>query len=675
MAGIPTWVLTDAFREHLAHRKLLDLVLLTFAFEPAFFEQEILPAFVDVAATSNEKIRLAILEEALRSNVEVAVYYDPGVLGTADGSSKLAVRRIPVRRRQGYFHPKNVLALVQDEEPGEDGLQRKHLLVATLSANVTRAGWWRNVEVCHIEVISEGSASPLRKDLLSLISALKRQVSDEREPHTALEHIRTFLSRITLVEGRTRDGVLRTRLYGPGQSVEDFLVECLRQDVVGLNLEVISPYFDEADAGPLRRLIDRFQPAETRVYLPRDSRGAGKCSERLFASVAGLPDCHWGHLPEEHTRAGKAEAATPREVHAKVYRFFSPRRRHEVVFLGSPNLTTAAHSGKGNFETGLLVDTEPRQVPDWWLVRDTKAPKVFLGHTDEGSNARASPLIALSVRYDWSTGRAELYWEANDPSPALTLEMQSATMEVGTLSPRQWVEAAPAHQAIFAERLRQTSFVQVSAPGAEPATVLVLEEGMEQKPTVVLELTAAEILKYWALLSPEQRARFHESRLAELAPPEREELQRRLGMAAASIFDTFAGIFHSFSALEEDIHRALGKKELKVVHARLFVEKYDSLPTLLSRVEKDLTTEGSGDPTQAYVIVLCARQTLEAVLGLLPEDDAQGRQKGQALLTRVKKLLDVRERIILPEGTDREGFFQWFEHWFLKRVGPERSTA
>jgi hypothetical protein len=673
MADIPTRVLTDAFREHLARRKLLDLVLLTFAFEPAFFEQEILPAFLDVASTSNERIRLAMLEEALRSNVEVAVYYDPGVLGTGDGSSKLAVRRIPVRRKQGYFHPKNVLALVQDEEPGEDGRRAKYLLVATMSANVTRAGWWRNVEVCHIEVISEGTESSLRNDLLSLISTLKRQVPDEREPHTALEHIRTFLSRITPIEERSKGGVVQPRLYGPGQSVEDFLAECLRKDVVGLNLEVISPFFNEADAGPLRQLIERFRPAETRVYLPRDTRGAGKCSERLFDSVADLPNCHWAHLPEEHTRSGKAEAATPRDVHAKVYRFFNPQRRHEVVFLGSPNLTTAAHSGKGNFETGILVDTEPKRVPDWWLVRDTKPPKVFLGPSDEGSNARASPLIALSVRYDWNTGQAELYWDAETPSPALTLEVQTATMEVGTLSPRQWVTMTPAHQATVAERLRQTSFVQVSAPGVEPATVLVLEEGMEQKPTVALELTAAEILKYWALLSPEQRARFHESRLAELAPPEREEIQRRLSMEAATIFDTFAGIFHSFSAMEDDIHRALEKKELKAVHARLFAEKYDSLPMLLSRVEKDLA--GSGDPTHAYVIVLCARQTLEAVLEVLPEEDTLGRRKGQALLTRVKKLLAIRERIVLPEGTDRERFFEWFEHWFLKRVSPDRSAA
>lgn len=673
MADIPVQVLTNAFRSHLANRKLLDLVLLTFAFEPAFFEEEILPAFVDVASTASEKIRLVMLEEALRSNLEVAVYYDPGVLGIGDGSSKLPVRRIPVRRKQGYFHPKNVFALLQDEEKDESGRRKKHLLVATLSANVTRAGWWRNVEACHIDVLTEGDESSLRQDLLSLIASLKRQVSDAREPHTALEHVRTFLLRIPQAEYRSKGGVLAPRIHVPGQSVDEFLAGCLGTSVKGFNLEVISPYFDAADAGPLLRLIERFQPAETRVYLPRDSKGAGKCSEKLFESVAGLPDCHWAHLPEKNTQAGKAEAATPREVHAKVYRFFDARRRREVVFLGSPNLTTAAHSGVGNFETGILVDTGPKEVPGWWLIRDVRAPRAFLNPGDEGSNARASPLIALSIRYDWTTGVAELCWDADAPSPALSLEIQASTMEVGVLPSRQWVAMAPACNAIFAERLRQTSFVQVSSPEVEPAVVLVLEDGMEQKPTLLLELTAAEILKYWALLTPEERSRFHESRLAELAPAQREEIQRRLGLAAASIFDTFAGIFHSFSAMETDVHGALERGELKAVHARLFAQKYDSLPMLLNRVEKDL--ESSGDPVQAYVIVLCALQSLKALLAALPEEDAVGRRKGQDLLQRVKRLCDVRKRIVMPEGVGREDFFQWFEQWFLKRAGSERSAA
>ncbi|MFP2903663.1 hypothetical protein ACLESD_01025 [Pyxidicoccus sp. 3LFB2] len=674
MATIPMQVLSQAFSAQLAKREVLDLVFLTFAFEPAFFEAEILTAFVDVASSASEKIRLAMLDEALRSNIEVAVYYDPGVLKAGDGSSKLPVRRIPVRRKQGYFHPKNVLALLQDEEADERGRRKKHLLVATLSANVTQAGWWSNVEACHIDVLTEGEESSLRQDVLALIASLKRQVPDDREPHTALEAIRSFLSRVPQAEHRSKGGVLAPRIYMSGEPVDEFLKRHLGTSVRGLNLEVISPYFDEADAGPLRRLIERFQPAETRVYLPRNAKGAGKCSERLFESVAGLPNCHWAHLPEATTRSGKAEAATPRDVHAKVYRFFDPRRRHEVVFLGSPNLTTAAHSGVGNFETGILVDTDPKRVSDWWLARDTRAPKVFLGSDDDGSNARASPLIALSIRYDWARSVAEVCWEADTSSPVLTLEIQTSTLEVGTLPPRQWVVLEPAHRDIFAERLRQTSFVNVSAPEVEPAVVLVLEEGMEQKPGLLLELTTAEILKYWALLTPEERARFHESRLEELAPAQRAEIQRRRGLEAASIFDTFAGIFHSFSAMEADVQKALEEGKLKAVHARLFAQKYDSLPMLLSRVEKDLESPAA-DPIQAYVIVLCAQQSLQALVELLPEEDAFGRKKGQELLQRVRKLRDVRERIVIPEGTDREEFFVWFEKWFLKRAGGERSAA
>ena len=54
-------------------------------------------------------------------------------------------------------------------------------------------------------------------------------------------------------------------------------------------------------------------------------------------------------------KSGAAESAAPRRVHAKVYRFFSQSPRYEALFVGSVNLTGAAHSEGGNFETAFLV--------------------------------------------------------------------------------------------------------------------------------------------------------------------------------------------------------------------------------------------------------------------------------------------------------------------------------
>ena len=103
------------------------------------------------------------------------------------------IRRVPVRWPTGFFHPKNLLLLVEDEEPDEDGVRQRHLLVAALSANLTRAGWWENVEVCHVETLNAGEKSSLRSDVLRLISLVK-QASPAGTDHSALEEIREAVS-------------------------------------------------------------------------------------------------------------------------------------------------------------------------------------------------------------------------------------------------------------------------------------------------------------------------------------------------------------------------------------------------------------------------------------------------------------------------------------------------
>ena len=47
---------------------------------------------------------------------------------------------------------------------------------------------------------------------------------------------------------------------------------------------------------------------------------------------------------------------------------------------------------------------------------------------------------------------------------------------------------------------------------AEAVPVLVQEEGMKSKPSALFDLSPSEILRYWSLLTAEQRAAFLEAR-------------------------------------------------------------------------------------------------------------------------------------------------------------------
>ena len=170
MASIPSAVLSDRLKEVIGTRRLVSGVFLTFKFDPAFFEQEVVPVLLDVPLSHASVIRLVQLEDILRDSPgEIAVYYDVnGLVASDEGSAKLDIRRVPVRLRTGIFHAKNVFLLVEDERPSE-GKSLRSLLVASLSANLTRAGWWENVESAHIEEIEAGSKSRLKDDLVQFL--------------------------------------------------------------------------------------------------------------------------------------------------------------------------------------------------------------------------------------------------------------------------------------------------------------------------------------------------------------------------------------------------------------------------------------------------------------------------------------------------------------------------
>jgi hypothetical protein len=668
MPEIPHAVLSEQFQQMMRGRRLVSAVFLTFAFEPDFFEQEILPAILpDTPLSHVPAIRLLQLEEVLKTGVNhVAVYYDRDAMQPIAQSPKLDVRRIPINNRNGSFHPKNVFLLTEDATPGSAGPPTRTLCVAALSANLTRAGWWENVEVCHIEMIPEGGLIGCRTDLLDLIRRVRAAAHAETE-HEALEEIRRFVSRCQQRTRLLQDGVLFPRLYTGGRSVTAFLAEVAGPRLTGLHLEVISPYFDRTEAKPLQELIDQFSPREVRVFLPRADDGGALCEDTAFDSVQAL-GAHWARLPSEIARPGKQkDQVKRRRVHAKVYRFFSRTRRYEAFLVGSVNLTSAAHSGRNNFETAFFVETEPKRTPEWWLDVESKKPTLFLGGESEETPGATT---ALSIRFDWSRETASAFWDADSSPGDLRVSAQGAPLfRVEALPPREWKALPKPDSAALKFILTSTSLLEVAEDDGELAVILVQEEGMAHKPSIRESLTVADILRYWALLTPEQRAQFLDDHAADLPDALVEqgiEVQPLLH-TNTSLFDSFAGYFHAFNALERHVLDALEAGRPKEAEYRLLGKKFDSLPSLLGRL---LEREKSHEPVDQYVIALCARQLLQRVESEAPGFRDAHRAKFKELKGRIARAEAARDRLEFGTPEERSSFLDWFEQWFLKRAEP-----
>jgi hypothetical protein len=681
---IPHSVLSDAFRDAIGRRRLLSFVAATFRFAPSFFETQVLPVFFDLPIARGEgSLKLLQLEQVLNDvRHGVAVYYDRDGLETGDGeSARLDVRRIRIHRTTGYFHPKNIFALVEDPADS-DTPGAVSLIVGTMSANLTRSGWWENVEVCHIERLTEDVPTRMRDSLLGLCDRLIA-LSPPETDHAALQAIRDFLDGLgRKASRRADDGLMLPHFYGGDEPVLDFLKRVSAGALQGLNLEVISPYFDDHGIEPLKRLVRAFGPREIRVHLPAGDRAAPP-TPQVYDELRAIDGASWAALPSERLRRGKVEQAEPRFVHAKVYRFFQGHPKKEFLFVGSVNLTTAAHQGSANLESGIFVEVKPQRRPVFWLEID-EARRVSSSDdrlTEEGA-VESTPLL---VRFLWSEKAAEVWWAMPTTSPLLTLGAQGETWATVTAPPQQWHRLPAAASQHLERLLMSTSFVTVDDGTTGPVTILVDEVGMDRKPSVFHSLSVSDVLTYWAQLTPEQKAAYLATHFATLDdPPAVQALRLQALRTQHSLFDRFSGTFHAFHCLEARVEELLAEGNERQASARFFGRQIDCLPYLLERIGQTSAAspvEGGAvfvsppddgrDDIDRYLIVLCARQLLANTKKRHPDFYDACRADFRILEATIAGLDGFRQTIVDRGGAEMAAFLPWFERWFLLRVEPQ----
>lgn len=667
---IPTGILSDRLTRAIRGRRVTAAVFTTFTFEPAFFEEEVLPILFERSFSHASALRLAQLEEEIRGVRQLAVYYDRNALQPGAGSARLDVRRIGISRKTGCFHPKIVAALVEETDSKTEETTTS-LVLAVLSANLTRAGWWENLECAEIVELRDGQKCSFRKELLGASKAIRESVPGE-ESHQALGMVEHFVKRLDVETRRTSSGVLTPRLYFGQSKLPEFLAGELELPPGVFHLEVISPYFD-ATAGTLASLIEKLEPKSTTVFLPQTDNGAVRCRRELFDDIKALPNLRWGKLPADILRRSKTieEGQAPRFVHAKVYRLWSRAQEKEYVLVGSVNLTSPAHSraGAGNFEMAMLVQNpEPRSIQAWLKpIEDDDTPGEFQLDSSEDDVSEAVP-PPITVTYSWDTGQARYFWEETGAAPGAA-EVGSAGVPLYRIDPivrNTWVDLPADVGAALRERLTGTSFLDIAVDGGPTATILVREEGMAYKPSLLSQLTVEEILHYWSLLSAEQREYFLQERFSALLAREGVTLPRGKTLATStSLFDRFAGIFHAFARLEEHVSSAIeDDREAEAVY-RLFGKKYDSLPSL---IEKVMDTP-EADPVNQYVTLLSAKQLMRR-LAEKDEDHAAFFETHAVRAREVEQSLEcidkVRAAFAFDDLEERQRFFGWFDKRFLE---------
>ncbi|MBE2283838.1 MAG: hypothetical protein IAE77_10315 [Prosthecobacter sp.] len=698
--SIPQHVLSEELQRAMQGRRLVTALFTTFSFDPGFFEQEVLRLFFDEEVSHLPVLRTVQMEQALHSlSTRAAVYYDPQALECAArfGPARLDFARHPVRMG-ACFHPKMVCLLVEaerDEAQAADADPPRELIVACLSANLTESGWWQNVECAHLEVLRSGDRCAFKEDLVAFLKWLAPQspaappaqpgvrFTQRFEGEAAGEIVRFLEQEMGADFLRQSSDTLHARFLWkqPGAALLDTFIDEFSQVLRGMNLEVISPFFSHDDsAAPLDAIIEAMCPPETRVFMPKDDAGTPKVSRSLHDAIRGLENTSWSSLPGEVTRAGNRAQAAARGVHAKLYRFFRARPMREIWVLGSANLTRAAWQKGGNMECLFIVERPCTRRPDFLLQVDSKRPDADATTiTDPLETALdESALAAFSLRYDWATQKASARWEGDDPPAGLVLSVSGVALgAVPALRPRGWLTLASELAEKIAAHLHSTSLFTVHDDAGRGTVFLVMEDAVQtHKPSQLERLNAADILRYWALLTADQRNRWLESRLRDLilatsADGETLPANASLPKGAESLFDRVAGFFHAFHHLEQSVGKAMEENRPSLAVARLFGRKHDSLHRLLDRLEQP--EDPLQDVVDRYVIALSARQSLKHLRTRHVDLWRDQRPHAEAITLRVEALADKLRGKILSQG-ESAAFLDWFEKGFLKRAGEVTAS-
>ena len=521
MTDIPNAVLSERLAELIDGRRLIAAVFTTYQLDGGFFEQEVLPVLFDIPLSHETTRKLMQLEPALRSvPAGVAVYYDAGgLIAESDfGSPKLGFRRVPVRVNGYVFHPKNLFLLVESPGRGEDAPGRA-LLVGALSANLTRSGWWSNVEAAHFEEIEAGDFTRLKREVALALRWLRSQ-SDNPADARPVEAMLAFLKDTDQRETRTTDGKLHTHFYAGREPFVSWLADATRGLLDGLCLEVISPYFDTAEQmcatggahrtfqagrGPRPPAAERARPGPVRSSALRLGPQAGGrlLGPPRYRSV--LPARQgWRHLAQVRPRQGLSVLQQEEEDRVPVRRLGQPDHRGAPGAkrgVGLPGRCGAgrrsrllAHQGAGAAEVLRTVFERTGREPGSGCRHAARAA-ISLGHGGDRGLTGIEPTARLGCA--WPPGRStSALWLRSSLASGLRFPTRCASALRGVLP--------------------ESSLVFVKREGASDGVLLVQEDGLAAKPSLLRTLSVAEILRFWALLSPEQRATFIEVRAGEL---------------------------------------------------------------------------------------------------------------------------------------------------------------
>lgn len=680
-----TITVSDNFRSLLGdNRQVEAAVFTTYNFEPDFFEQEVVPLMLDqdVAFSADGRVKSIQVREALNEvALPIEVFYDRDMFRT-QGSITPSMEYLHhgIRGAHGAFHAKLCFLLLREEESEE-----QVLMVGAGSANLTRAGWWENVEAQHWEEVRSGAAqrrfiNRLQEDVDWLLDQ-RRPMGDEAS--SALSLVSEFLT-----ECRGRKGADYVGYYGLGgvflgQANRPAFMRFLQLaqgeqcgDYRRWNMDIISPYFavgSEFDGHEW--FFQDLGVEEIRVFLPMNEHGEALCDRDYYEYIEQAEGIQWANWSDELIKELRISRNANRFTHAKLYHLYNGKQ--SWVFVGSVNFTPSAT--RFNQEAGFFVKVNHKKS----LLKPLEtAPDNFCppekGPGKNSEQEQTPTLPDIKLVYDWKA--RQLIGSVSEGQVVIDLLTPEHKLAVWDMKLDEGPDFLNCKPEILESLLRNSGFINVTGRSNKSKMeipehfVVVQQLNWTHKPLDLPHLTPQEIVQIYAGLNPARR-----NQLIEHLKERQLRESNLLGESTSSteyenlgreFFCEYAELFHAFRNLKARMKRALEEGRENQVDYYLSGRGLDSLPTLF---ESLFDEDRQLDAVTVYLTLLCLVE--------LYEDEAfSGRAQVSSWLEKCQTRLDEMEQgkelnLINSNPERQKQFFQWYRGEFFRQYWQQESEA
>jgi hypothetical protein len=652
----------------------------TFSFEPDFFELEIMPLLLahrdgktdniyQPALSSNDAIRWQQVERLLASQpIPTAVIYDPSVY-RCERSPRLEIVYHGYSIPSGCQHAKLIAFVLEDPITNV-----QKVIFGAGSFNLTRAGWWDNIECGHFVTLS---ASWAPKNLCDQITeALEYYLVQMGGENEAINKVIQVIVQLTKTKGEDD-----LQFYFSGQleqanySFADFIAaeECPTEQ-----LEVISPYFAESgDNAVLSKFMSTY--CKTRILLPIDpySDKLNDVKANIEASVyqqlktAGVDWCQWQPTIQQKLTAD----SSLRSIHAKVYRMADEERSD--VFIGSVNFSFKAF--EHNVEAGFLIK-QTKVGP--FLGENISCEPAILNEAEPelhgGEVMTENYLPALNLMYCWkekilTLQNHQIEWSQNivlnsnsDDEPLAEVQVHDGwlTLQAEILD----IKALESHLKNSAMVLAH-SLVEQERYVSEQ---LISQRNICMRPSSFPPLRLADLLDIFRDMNQQQLLLLTEryAQVSELAIAycSGDDSGVEAKVEARNFFSAFSEVNSAFFNLNRKLLQAKNDKDERTIDYYLLGKQVDSLYGVLNAV----TSSPMEDSKKEIVLIepVIRYLTLLSIHDSIQRFGTTNGELFEKLSTAISELESGGE-LVVTDNNDTElhnRFLAWFKEEFFSTV-------